>query len=169
VLLLGTGVLILNGDSLAFFKRKTYPIGEGRDQFYAEPYHGEIVGTVVGRLAQAPAGQPLLVLPEGQMINYLVRMPSPVAAGFFGGALISGGREATLVGDLKQHPPDWVVILFRDLGEYGITHFGEAPGKGQQIMEWVSENYEQEMLVGDDPRTNTQSDGAVLLRRKSAN
>src|SRR4029077_3889194 len=76
VLLLGTGVVILNGDSEAFFQTETYAIGEGKDQFYAERYHGEIIGTVVGRLGQAPQGQTLVVLPEGQMINYLVRMPS---------------------------------------------------------------------------------------------
>jgi hypothetical protein len=165
-LLLGTGALRLTGNSQAFFQSKTYAIGEGEDRFYAEPYHGEIIGTVVGRLGQAPAGQTLLVLPEGQMINYLVRMPSPVAAGFFAGSFLSGGREAALVEELKQHSPDWVVILTRDLGEYGITHYGESPGKGQQIMQWVSENYEQDLLVGDDPRSTAATDGAVLLGRK---
>jgi hypothetical protein len=76
------------------------------------------------------------------------------------------GREGTIVNELTK-PPDWVVIISRDLREYGILRYGEGPGKGQQILRWVSDNYHPEMSVGGDPLDVEQS-GAVLLKRGSA-
>jgi hypothetical protein len=122
------------------------------------------MGTLVDRLAKGSPGQTLLVLPEGEMINYLARMPSPVAPFFFYSFALSGGREAALVNQLSEHPPDWVVIISRDLREYGIGRYGEAPGEGQSILGWVSENYQREMAVGGDPLDVGQA-GGVLLKR----
>jgi hypothetical protein len=168
LILVESGVVTLSAGSQEILNLKTYPVGEAMDRFYCFPPdldpRGKIMGTLVDRLAKGSPGQTLLVLPEGEMINYLARMPSPVAPFFFYSFALSGGREAALVNQLSEHPPDWVVIISRDLREYGIGRYGEAPGEGQSILGWVSENYQREMAVGGDPLDVGQA-GGVLLKR----
>jgi hypothetical protein len=160
-------VILLTGQSQELLGRKTQAVGAGADLFYAFPPDywpsGEIVQTIWERLREMPSGQTLLVLPEGVTINYLTRMPSPVAPFYFFAAATRDGREQILVDQLQQHPPDWVVIANRDLREFGIRRYGEAPGKGQLIMRWVLARYDLVMPVrGSSARTV-----AVLLKRKT--
>ena len=168
LVLLASGVVTLSVRSQDILNLKTYPIGEAMDRFYGfSPdldRRGEIMRILMNRVAKGSPRQTLLALPEGVMINYLVRMPSPVAPYFFSTFALSGGREAALVNELRQRPPDWVVIVSRDLREYGIERYGEAPGEGQLILRWVSENYQREIAVGGDP-LNVEQVGGVLLKR----
>ena len=140
--LIGPGVVILAGQSRHMLQLKTQPVGEGRDQFYTFTPQLDPTGEMVGqasqwlRTASAGQAQTLLVLPEGEMINYLARLPSPVAPFFFFFAATSGGREAAIVRDLEKNPPDWVVLVSRDLREYGVQCYGKSPDQGGQILGW---------------------------------
>jgi hypothetical protein len=81
--LLLPGVVVLTARSQLAYRLRTYAVGEGVDQFFKFPPKirptGEIVRVVTEHLRHQPAGQTLLVLPEGEMLNYLARMPSPLA------------------------------------------------------------------------------------------
>jgi len=99
------------------------------------------------------------------MINYLVRMPGPVAPFIFCSIGTSQGLEEKVVNDLQRRPPDWVVIISRDLREYGIQRHGEADGKGKEILRWVADNYEGAASIGEDP-LDVQKHGAVILRHR---
>ena len=168
LLLLACGVVTLSSRSQDVLRARTYAVGEGMDQFYSFPPdldpRGEIIRTLMDRLAKGSPGQTLLVLPEGEMINYLARMPSPLAPYYFFTSALSDGREEALVGQLSKRPPDWVVIVSRDLREYGIQRYGEAPGEGRLMLGWVAENYQRELAVGGDPLDVGQA-GAILLKR----
>jgi hypothetical protein len=162
------GVVALTGDSLYILQQKTEAVGEGADQFYTFPLNAEPTGELVrlstAWLSKVPPNQTLVVLPEGEMINYLSRMPSPVAPCCFYSST-NDGSEEKMVNDLSRHPPDWVVIISRDLHEYGIQRYGEAPGKGLLIMRWVARNYDQAAYGGGSP-LDTKNPGSVILRRK---
>jgi hypothetical protein len=168
LILLVCGVVKLGARSQCALSARTYAVGEAMDRFYSLPpavdSRGEIVRIIEDRLAKGSPGQTLLVLPEGEMLNYLARMPSPLASYYFFTAALSGGREAILVKELSARPPDWVVIVSRDLREYGIERYGEAPGQGQLILRWVAANYKRELALGGDPLDVGQT-GAILLRR----
>jgi hypothetical protein len=169
LLLLAPGAIHLAAASQRLLKLKTGAVGEGVDRFYTLPPNlepmGEIVQLVSERLRQTPAGQSALVLPEGEMINYLARRPCPVSPFFFFSAATTGGREEAIVGDLQRHPPDWVVIVSRDLREYGVHRYGESIGEGALIMRWVDANYRLSGRVGGDP-LDVRQRGAVVLRRR---
>ena len=106
--------------------------------------------TGVGDRIVAP-GERLLVLPEGIMINYLMRRLTPLrTAHFFAGALYDG-REAAVVEQLKRSPPEWVLLLSRDLREYGVDRYGESPGHGEFLLRWMLANYSLEARTGADP------------------
>jgi hypothetical protein len=159
---------MLTAQSQSIFRLQTCAVGEGADQFFTLPLTimptGEIVGAVAGHLRHRSDGQTLLVLPEGEMLNYLARMPSPLPLVQYFSDATEDGREEHLLEMLKQRPPDWVVIISRDLREYGIKRYGERPGEGQLLLQWVTENYRGEGTIGGDP-LDVQQFGAVIFQR----
>jgi hypothetical protein len=165
------GVFYYAGQSRAWLKMKTLAIGEGRDRFMTFPAQldptGDFVGQASAWLRGLPGGsRTLLVLPEGQMINYLARQPSPVAPFFFFSAATSGGREGEIVRDLERTPPDWIVLVSRDLREYGVQRYGESPEQGGQILDWVGDRYEVAATFGGDPLDFRQRGLMILKRRR---
>jgi hypothetical protein len=167
--LLCPGVLALARESQEILRAKTLAVGEGVDRFYAFPRridsNGAAVGILTGYLRQVPPGGSLLVLPEGVMINYLSRMPGTVAPCTFYSAATAGGREEQIVGELEKRPPDWVVIISRDLSDYGVDRYGADVGNGRLILQWVNANYSSLVSFGGDPLDRNQF-GGIILKRK---
>ena len=164
------GLVILANRSQALLGARITPVGEGRDLFYTFPSEieprGAIVDDVITELHNRSAKGTLLVVPEGAMINYLARLPSPVAPLYFYAGVTENGRERQVVTELDQHPPDWIVLISRDLREYGIQRYGERPGRGEEILSWIDREYERVWSVGGDPLDYRQR-GGVILRRKT--
>jgi hypothetical protein len=160
-----TRLVVQSQDTL---RKKTFEVGKGVDRFYSYPPEieptGELVGLVSDELRDMPGNQTLVVLPEGEMINYLARRPSPVAPFFFFSAVTRGDLEQDIVNDLQKHPPDWIVIISRSLRDYGIEHYGKRPGEGREILEWASSNYRIVSSIGGDPFESDQR-GALILSR----
>jgi hypothetical protein len=81
------GLVILANRSQTLLGARITPVGEGRDLFYTFPSEieprGAIVDDVIKELHNRSASGTLLVVPEGVMINYLARLPSPVASVYF--------------------------------------------------------------------------------------
>ncbi len=170
VALLLPGVVILAGRSRQWLRAKTLPVGEGRNRFYSLSTEVDPTANLVSQacnwLRTASDGKPqtLLVLPEGEMINYLAGMPSPVAPFFFYSAATSGGREAEIVVQLGKNPPDWIVLVSRDLREYGVQRYGESPEQGGQILDWMGDRYVVAAAFGGDPLDFRQR-GLMILQR----
>ena len=76
------------------------------------------------------SGQTLLVLPDGEMINYLARMPNSVAPFEYYTPEVAGPHERILVEELRRHPPDWVAIVSRDLRGIGHPALWRGAGEG---------------------------------------
>ncbi len=168
-LLIGIGCGVIASKSAQLLALKVEPIGEGRrDQFLGFPRELQPGNTLVKMLAtelrKQPDGDTLLVLPEGIMINYLARKPSTVAPFAFFYATTFGDGEARIVQSLLARPPDWVAVISRDLREYGIERYGEAPGSGKLLLDWVGANYSISARFGGDPLDPGQY-GALLLHR----
>jgi hypothetical protein len=170
--LVAPGVVILASQSQSTLSWHTYAVGDGVDRFYCNPPEvdpkitGEIVRLFSEELRKTPPDQTLLVLPEGVMLNYLTRKPSPLAPVSLYAAYMGSGREDQMVEELRRHPPEWVAIISRGLREFGLKRYGEKPGSGQQILRWVAGNYEVALFVGGDPLDDQQR-GGLLLKHKA--
>ncbi|MSU24521.1 MAG: hypothetical protein EXS32_11955 [Opitutus sp.] len=169
--LLVPGIVWCSAYSRRYLKAQDFAVGEGRDRFYTFPPNldatGYLVNKVVEVLRELPRGSTLFALPEGEMINYLARRPSPLPQFQFYSFTTEGGRELAVVAALEAHPPDVVVIISRDLKEFGITQYGERDGGGRQIMQWLGQHYQVAHHIGDDP-LNSDQRGAYVLQRKAA-
>ena len=165
IALLLPGIVTLARQSVDMLRIKTLAVGEGADRFYAFPERieptGKTVEAIYETLRHEPDSRTLLVLPEGAMINYLNRLPSTVAPFVFFSSTTEGGREAQIVLQLERNPPDSVVIVSRDLREYGIQRYGERPGSGEMILRWVGENYSQPIYLSSDGEL-----GAIIVKHR---
>jgi len=164
------GIVNLATRSQHRYQSQTFAVASGRDRFYSlspqiDPL-GEIIDSVTAVLREKGEGQTLVVLPEGEFINYLARLPNSLPHAFFYDGAISNGRESQIVNELTHNPPYWIVIISRDLGGFGIERYGEEPGSGAEILDWVEQNYKQVAWLGGDP-LDYRERGAILLKKYS--
>jgi hypothetical protein len=117
--------------------RQTQPVGTGVDRFYAFDSNldetGLLVNWSVEHMRTAPPGATLLVLPEGVMINYLSRHERPMPE--------FQRDEAEYIKQLRRSRPDYVILIWGDQRDGGISRFGDPGQPGEKIEQWLRENY----------------------------
>lgn len=152
------------------YRAKGYPIGAGGDRMLA--YYPELDGrtAVLANMLEyckkhIPAGATLACMPEGIMVNYLLRRENPVPAVAFGYGEQNLWGEENLIGFLQKRPPDFILLIHRDHSEFGVNFFGLDPQNGQKIMQWIRSAYQPVHLVGNEP-FQPNGWGMLLLKRK---
>jgi hypothetical protein len=162
VLALGCGTIAAKSNAIR--ADQTEPVGRGRDRFYATKHTidgtGALVNWAAERMRAASPDAEVLVLPEGVMINYLSRHKSPDCG-------VLRDSEERFVAQLREKPPEYVVLISRDMKEFGVTRYGAPGNPGFALVPWVAENYKSEQWLGGDPLDPNGNVGAVILRRKT--
>jgi hypothetical protein len=164
------GVVVF--DSMQFYSYHTQPVGEGDDQFYAVDQNASPTGLLVEQArqyleidARENNVHSLLVLPEGVMLNYLTRIPNSIPYYFFAPFVLAYGRNDDILHRLNATPPDRIVVISRDMREFGVGRFGDSPEHGQKVIEFVIQNYVAIHSFGNDPLDPDQF-GFVVFARK---
>jgi hypothetical protein len=70
-----------------------------------------------------------------------------------------------LLEGLKTRPPDCVVLISRDMQEFGVSRFGDTPEHGSEVLSWLDENYKSFRQIGGDPLDVNQR-GVTLYERQ---
>lgn len=135
---------------------KNYAIGEKDDVFYTYNPEAEVElpklrpllprGAIVSELLKEirttmPSDTGFVVLPEGIMINYLLRRPSPIPFINFMPPEMAIFGEGNILKALKEQTPGFIILIDRDVREYGVAPFGTDSRYGKEIMEWVTMHY----------------------------
>jgi hypothetical protein len=76
-----------------------------------------------------------------------------------------GGPDELRMEQLRQSPPDYVVLISLDLAEHGVGEYGTRGNSGYLMLQWVDQNYAVEASWGE-PFSGTNLKGARILRRK---
>ena len=167
---LASGIWQLEEISLQYFNLKTTAIAEGADLFYGFDPRAEPTTSLVEEARQTLIARPecetLVVLPEGVMLNYLLRKPSTIPEFMFVPSLLRGVMGARLLEGLKTRPPDCVVLVSRDMQEFGVSRFGDTPEHGSEILSWLDANYKPFRQIGGDPLDVNQR-GVTLYERQN--
>lgn len=146
-----------------WMSKKALPIGEGADLFLSDDGRGAVLKDVIPALSEMIAeDETLAVIPEGVMINYLVRRENPSRYFTVIPWEVILFEEQNILEDWKANPPDWVLLVHRETAEYGFRWFGHDYGVG--LMEWVDNNYIDMRLFGAPPYRDEKF-GAMLMRR----
>jgi hypothetical protein len=148
-------------------ERWTGTVGYGSDQLRTD----SIRATALGRAMEVarenlPDDGTLLVLPEGVSINYFLRTPTPTPfLNFMPPEILHYGDER-IAREMASSPPDLVLVVHKDLSEYGVGQFGD--GYGTALMVWVRDGYEPIEQIGDPPLEESSGFGIQVLRRRPA-
>jgi hypothetical protein len=131
--------------SSANLRHKTSSIAAGPDRIVTYDDLTSPVGRVVAEfLAEAEATFPpdatFVALPEGIMLNYLSRRRNPTAYVNVMPPEVCMVGETRIVEALAADRPDYVVLVSKDMTEYGVGSFG-CPEYGERIMDWVRQHY----------------------------
>jgi hypothetical protein len=154
-----------------FYSVKNKPLGTGADRMHAFglPFSesGTITAAALENMAQTmPPGATLVVIPDGIVLNYLLRRENPTPYTVFDPVLMAVyGGEERVVETLTAHPPDYIALVQRNFDEYGLAPFGQDPRFGRTILAWVDQHYEVVQVYGAPP--SGRDFGIALLRRKS--
>lgn len=150
--------------SLHFYRHKTFPLGRGDDAIMAfspdfDP-HSAPTYQLLGHLEAVPDLENFLVLPEGIMLNYLVRKPCPNKYLNFMPPEVLIYGEGAILRALADNPPQYLVFIPKDTKEYGFAGFGRDPRYGERIMAWIGPRYEPTWQV--EVKSNEAGDIKLL-------
>lgn len=139
------------------YSGKDQLVGKGSDIFYVyDPPEFKGRARLINQMVtyietSIPAQASLLVLPEGAMINYLTRRPSPIPLISFTPGEIAAFGETYILNSLKEQSPDFILLVHRPTTEFGIGFFGTDPNYGKRIMDWVTNHYTSVIRIGSEP------------------
>jgi len=74
------------------------------------------------------------------------------------------GSDAMLQ-ELREHPPDIVVVMHRRHGEFGVAAFGQDARFGRDLMAWIGAHYQRVERIGREP-SDEAGFGILILRRR---
>jgi hypothetical protein len=156
------------GMSHGWYRDKVLPVASGSDRFYAstDDWRGLALRTAHERLERSAAPDATVaVLPEGVMLNYLLRRDSPLRVFNVMPPEVLAFGESGVLQSLVAAPPEFVVLVHKDTTEYGYRLFGRDLRYGLRTMRWVRGNYRTVDVIGNRPLTEAGSGIEVLERR----
>jgi hypothetical protein len=140
-------------NSRFYYSHKNTSVGHGADQFLtydpAASPQTQGLKAALDFLETTPAGSTVAVLPEGVMLNYLSRRVNPTPFFEFAPGFFNMVPEKDVLKAFQLKPPDYIVMVDRDMSEYGPRFFGRDYAK--EIFGWVAQNYRTVRRIGDVP------------------
>ena len=142
---------------------KTHLVGQAGDAFWSDP-RGAAVDAFVRAFRQvADADATLLVVPDGIMLNYLVRAETPTRYVNFMPPEVFAYGEERLLEAWRSSPPDFVALVDRNSAEFGYRYFGQDYGR--ELQAWIDAHYLTVGTIGAPPMKG-QGFGIELRARR---
>lgn len=91
----------------------------------------------------------LAALPEGAMVNYLIRARNPTPLIVFMPPEVIHWGEHQMIEAFARNRPDVVLLIHKDTDFYGVGRFGT--GYAKDLVEWIREYYGIVARFGDEP------------------
>ncbi|MGO9395270.1 MAG: glycosyltransferase family 39 protein [Desulfobaccales bacterium] len=139
-----------------YYSKKDYWVGQGADAFlsYGPGYDPKawVVNKAIERIKETTSpNDNFTPIPEGLIINYLMRRPSPFPLdAITPGWLIMIGETATL-DSLKDAHPKFILLIPRETKEFGVGSFGSDKRNGKMIMDWITNHYTYVWQIPKEP------------------
>jgi hypothetical protein len=146
------------GSTQGWMRAKRAVVGEGADRSYVNAAMRGVTG-----LAQP--GDTLVVLPEGVMINYLLRMRSSIPFMTALPAEVAVFGEDAFLRALQRDPPSLILLVHRDTSEFGARSFGSD--YALSVARWIDARYARVGGAGEPPFRPGTKFGVVALRLRT--
>jgi hypothetical protein len=153
-----------------FYQKKDFPVGIGGDKIVTfgprfAPEGWGITVLLKEIRENMPEDASFIVLPEGVMLNYLARRESPSRYVNFVPFEVSTYGEENILNDFRENPPDYFILVHREMQEFKVGYFGRVSGYGLKIAKWVYGSYAPVRLIGFEPFVDGRF-GIKILKRK---
>ncbi len=153
-----------------WYRSKVLPVAADGDRFYASAAPGAWQGAAMENARReleqsTSSGATVAVMPEGVMLNYLLRRDSPLRVINLMPPEILIFGEDDVLRSLAAAPPDAIVLVQKDVREYGYPPFGTDARYGLKTMTWIREHYRLVSIVGSGERDGEPAAGLQILRR----
>ncbi|HZM05440.1 MAG TPA: hypothetical protein VFC44_20770 [Candidatus Saccharimonadales bacterium] len=136
-----TGFVRMMSVSLINYDHRTIPLGHGGDRTLVLPNRPAIAATLDWIETNTPPNSTLAVLPEGAMLNYLSRRTNPAKYLRWNSAELSVFGQENMDDAFTQNSPDYVILIERDMHEFGLKPFGEEERFGLRLKQWIDIHY----------------------------
>lgn len=148
-----------------YLARPTLAVGAAPDTLLVDEERARVLRALLAELdLKLQEGERLLVLPEGVMLNYWLRAPTPARyVNYMPPELLMFG-EAEMVQELQRQAPEAIVVLHKPTAEYGFRWFGKDYGRS--FAEWINRDYRLGTLHGQEPLRDGTRFGARIAWRK---
>jgi len=146
------------------YQSRTHPVGRGADVFQ-DGSKAICASKVVDLLSnRMKPDETLAVLPEGVMLNYLLRRrASTPHINFMPIELILYGEDEIL-DDFEANPPDFIVVTDKHTAEYRLPFFGKD--YGVRLFDWVKRNYTLLAHCGHPPLHEPDEFGMYIVEHR---
>jgi hypothetical protein len=126
---------------------RTVAIGQGQDRLLVDRRSARLAADVAGAVrARLPAEGTFAVLPQGALLNYLLRRANPTGFVQFLPPEFLFFGERRILEAFQARPPDAIVVVSMDISGYGVGQFGE--GYARDFWQWVQSNYQPAVRLG---------------------
>jgi len=159
--------------SRAIYSLKDLPVGRGGDAIVTFGPSVQDTGPITAEAlqwieARTPPGATLVGLPEGIMLNYLARRRTTTPyVNFTMGEVLRFGEEG-LLASLQRSPPDYIALVQKKTGEFGVGRFGLDERYGRRVLAWIESRYDGEARFGADPLQEDAFGIRILALREDA-
>ena len=113
-----------------------------------------------------PTDATFAVLPEGVMLNYLARKVNPTKYTSFMVPEMRMFGEGNILSAFIDKRPDFIILVHKNTSEYGEDFFGRNVRYGKPIMDWVNQNYQTVVKIGDEPLKDDRFGIKVMKKRE---
>lgn len=141
------------------YRVKSFPVFYGSEKIYTEKLdenldkRGEILNNTIDTMEKLlKEGENFLVLPQGVMLNYLLKRKSSTKYYTFLPSDYEMYGEDEILNDLTNASPDYILLVDMDTSFLGYKYFGKD--YGVKTYSWIEENYQPYQLIGNWPFTD---------------
>jgi hypothetical protein len=153
-------------DSQYLYEQRTALVGRGADQMLVFKPSFRPSGVTLASVADwiqtnTPPHSTLAVLPEGAMLNYLLRRDNPTGYVRWNPAESAVFAEDNLNRAFARAQPDFIVLIQLDKDEFGVKPFGQDPRNGLALKQWIDAHYRTVYKTGPPNATVYERSGVA--------
>lgn len=141
---------------------KTHLLASGGDAFWTDP-RGRAVDALLDYFDRLETKPTLVVVPDGIMLNYLARAPTPVRYLNYVPTEVFAYGEERILGELRARAPDYVAVVEKSTAEFGYRYFGRDYAR--DLKRWIDAEYDTVATIGARPLTG-RGFGVELRKRR---
>lgn len=146
------------------FRNKSVPLATARGTLRLPPDQQAATRQLLD-LFRDKRDYTMLVLPEGNLLNFLLDSPPRTYSyAYTPGLLDTPAKEDRVVRELRELPVDYVVVVTRPTAEFGFARLGKD--YGVRLKQAIDADYRTYAQIGPPPLNDQNRFGILVLERK---